>query len=109
LQSAALNYRLIKKIKDERFDVEHINQYSLLIHVGPRDLQVGIIDSANDKMLLLEDYVFPSLSSQEELLDVLEALFDDHALLRAAFWKSVRVSIKNNKFVQVPEDLLVEE
>jgi hypothetical protein len=109
LQSAALNYRLIKKIKDERFDVEHINQYSLLIHVGPRDLQVGIIDSANDKMLLLEDYVFPSLSSQEELLDVLEALFDDHALLRAAFWKSVRVSIKNNKFVQVPEVLFVEE
>ena len=109
MQSAALNYKLIKKIKDERFDVEHINQYNLLIHVGPRDLQVGIVDSTQNKMLLLEDFVFPSLSSQEELLQVLEELFDDHALLKAAFWKSVRISIKNNKFVQVPEVLFVEE
>jgi len=109
LQSAALNYKLIKKIKDERFDVDLINQYDLLIHVGSRDMQVGVVDSAENKMLLLEDFVFPSLSSQEELLETLKQLFDEHALLTAAFWKSVRVSIKNNKFVQVPEVLFIEE
>jgi hypothetical protein len=109
LQSPALKYKLIKKIKDERFDVDQINQYNLLIHVGTRDLQVGIVDSSEKKMLLLEDFVFPSLASQEELLETLEQLFDDHALLKAAFWKSVNISIKNNKFVQVPEALFVEE
>lgn len=107
MQSAALRYKLIKKIKDERFDVDHINQYNLLIHMGARDLQVGVVDSLENRMLLLEDFVFPSLSSQEELLGVLEQLFDDHALLKAAFWKRVNVSIKNNKFVQVPESLFV--
>jgi hypothetical protein len=72
-------------------------------------MQVGIIDSAQNKMILLEDFVFPSLGSQEELMHTLEQVFDDHALLKAAFWKSVKVAIKNNKFVQVPEVLFVEE
>jgi hypothetical protein len=109
LQTAALNYKLIKKIKDERFDVDLINQYNLLIHVGSRDMQVGVVDSSENRMLLLEDFVFPSLSSHEELLQALEQLFDAHALLKAAFWKTIKISIKNNKFVQVPEALYVDE
>ena len=87
---ATLNYRLIKKIQDERFDVDHINEYDLYIHVGPRDMQVGVVDSRENKMLLLEDFVFPSLTSQDNLLQVLEQLFDDHSLLTAAFWKKVK-------------------
>jgi hypothetical protein len=109
LSSDALKYKLIRKIKDERFDIDLINQYNLMIHVGSRDLQVGIIDPVQEKMLWLEDFVFPSLSSNEELLGTLEQLFDDHPLLKAAFWKSVKVSVKNNKFVQVPEVLYVED
>ena len=109
MQTAALNYKLIKKIKDERFDVDLINQYNLLIHVGSRDMQVGVVDSGENRMLLLEDFVFPSLSSHEELLHALEQLFDAHALLKAAFWKTIKISIKNNKFVQVPEALYVDE
>lgn len=109
MQSAALNYKLIKKIKDDRFDIDRINQYNLMIHVGSRDLQVGVVDSVENKMLLLEDFVFPSLSSQADLLETLSQLFDDHALLKAAFWKKVKISIKNNKFVQVPDVLFVED
>lgn len=109
MQSATLKYKLIKKIKDERFDVDRINAYELLVHVGARDLQVGVVDPDENRMLLLEDFVFPALSSREALLETLEVLFDDHALLKAGFWKTVKVSIKNNKFVQVPEVLFVKE
>jgi hypothetical protein len=109
LQTAALNYKLIKKIKDERFDEDQIHQYFLLIHIGTRDLQVGVIDSRDDRMLLLEDYVFPSLASHDDLTQVLEHLFEAHQFLTAAFWKGIKVSIKNNKFVQVPEALYVED
>lgn len=109
MQSATLNYKLIKKIKDERFDVDRIDQYILLIHVGPRDLQIGVVDSADNRMLLLEDFVFPSLSSHDELLQILGDLFDEHSLLKAGFWKNIKISIKNNKFVQVPDALFVEE
>jgi hypothetical protein len=109
LQTASLQYKLIKKIRDERFDEDLIHQYCLLINIGARDLQVGVVDSQNNRLLLLEDYVFPSLSSHDELSVILDQLFDAHAFLRAAFWKTIKVSIKNNKFVQVPEALFVEE
>lgn len=109
LQTAALNYKLIKKIKDDRFDEDKIHQYDLLVNIGTRDLQVGVLDTLDKKMLLLEDYVFPALSSHEQLIQVLRQLFDEHAVLQAAFWNSIRVSIKNSKFVQVPKALFVEE
>lgn len=109
MQTAALNYKLIKKIKDERFDEDLIHQYQLLINIGFRDLQIGVIDDQENRMLLLEDYVFPSLASPDDLLQILDQLFDAHAFLRAAFWKGIKVSIKNNKYVQVPEALFLEE
>jgi hypothetical protein len=107
LQTAALNYKLIKKIKDERFEVDLIHQYYLLVHIGQRDLQVGVIDSQHERFVLLEDYVFPSIGSNEELFHLLDSLFDAHALLKAAFWKGIKISVKNNKFIQVPEALFV--
>ncbi len=107
MHTAALNYKLIKKIKDERFDEDLIHQYNLLIHVGARDLQVGVVDTHENRLLLLEDYVFPTISSQDELIDVLKVLFEAHPFLTAAFWNSIKVSLKNNKFVQVPAALFV--
>jgi hypothetical protein len=109
LQTAALNFKLIKKIKDERFDEDLIHQYQLLIHIGFRDLQIGVIDDSENRMLLLEDYVFPSLSSQDDVLQILDQLFDGHPFLKAAFWKSIKISIKNNKYVQVPQALFLDE
>ncbi|MBL7856835.1 MAG: DUF3822 family protein [Cyclobacteriaceae bacterium] len=107
MQTAALNYKLIKKIKDERFDEESLHLYQLFINIGTRDLQVLVIQE--NIVLLLEDYVFPSLNTNQELLHVLEQLFDAHACLRAGFWKSITVGIKNNKYVQVPQTLFVAE
>jgi len=109
LQTTALTHKLIKKIKDERFDEDKIHQYHLLINTGLRDLQIGVIDSEDNRMLLLEDYVFPSLASQADLIQLLDQLFDSHAFLKAAFWKRIKIGIKNNKFVQVPDALFLEE
>lgn len=108
MQTTALNYKLIKKIKDERFEEELIDQYDLLIHIGQRDLQIGVIHSAGKRMLLLEDYVFPSAFSRDDLPLMLDQLFEAHAFLRAAFWKRIKISVKNNKYVQVPDALFAE-
>jgi hypothetical protein len=107
VQTTALNYKLIKKIKDVRFDEEALHQYSLLIHIGARDLQVLVLH--NQEVFLVEDYVFPELSSNQDLLQVLDQLYDAHALLKAGFWKQIRIAVKNNKFVQVPKALFVSE
>jgi hypothetical protein len=109
LQTTTLNYKLIKNIKDDRFDEDNIHQYDLLIHIGTRDLQIAVVHSVEPRVLLLEDYVFPTLASHQELMLLLKQLFEAHPFLHAAFWKQIRISIKNNKFVQVPDVLFVEE
>ena len=103
-----INYKLVKKIKDEKFDVEKLHLYTLLVQLGVRDCQVAIVD-AERNLLLLEDYVFGEMNSHEELLDQLRNLFESHQLLMAGFWKKVTFSIKNTKMVQVPESLFIED
>jgi Protein of unknown function (DUF3822) len=109
LQTTALTYKLIRKIKDDIFDEEFIDRYNLLINIGTRDFQLLVIEPQENKILLLEDFVLPELTSNEELLQILDQLFDSHAFLKAGFWKKIKVSIKNQKFVQVPHELYAEE
>ncbi|MDZ7650583.1 MAG: DUF3822 family protein [Cytophagales bacterium] len=102
MQSTAQGFKLIKKIKDDRFDEEKLHQYDLLIQLGIRDLQLAIVDTQDSRLLFFEDYVLGDLSSHQQLFDLFKVLFDSHPVLQAGFWKEVRVSIKNTKFVQVP-------
>jgi hypothetical protein len=107
LQAATLGYKLIRKIKDEKFDEENLHQYSLLIQLGPRDFQTCVVNESN-RVLLLEDYVFNDVGSPTQQVQIVKELYDAHPLLMAGFWKSVTFSIKSNKFVQVPAQLFVE-
>jgi len=107
--TTTLQYKLIKKIKDERFDEEHIHHSNLLMQIGARDFQVAIVQSTDSRILLLEDYVLPNIQSNDDLLEVLELIFDGHEILKAGFWNQIKISIKDNKFVQVPNALFVEE
>lgn len=109
MQTTAVQYKLIKKIKDERFDEELIHQYALILNVGTRDFQVLVIDTTDHRALLLEDYVLPNINSHQSLVSVLNQIFDGHPFLRAGFWKTISVSVKNHKFVQVPTSLFVAE
>lgn len=106
--AAAQSYKLIKKIKDEKFDVDHLHQYCLLIHMGVRDLQIGIVDDQN-RLVFFEDYIFQNLNSSDDQWALLKELFEAHHLLTAGFWKKVKFSIKNNKLVQVPGALFVKD
>lgn len=108
MQTATADYKLIKKIKDAKFDEDKLHQYVLLIQLGIRDFQVAVLDEENSHLLFFEDYVLGDLSSHEELLTLIQTLFESHELLTAGFWKQVKVSIKNNKVVQVPASLFIE-
>jgi len=107
LQNVA-TFKLIKKIKDDRFEEDNIHEYSLLLNVGPRDVQVGVVDDTEKRLLYLEDYVLPSVSSSDDLIYTLEQLFDYHAFIRAGFWKRIKIALKNQKLVQVPQALFDE-
>lgn len=108
MQATAASFKLIKKVKDEKFDEERLHQYTLLINIGVRDLQVAVIDTEDDRLIFFEDYVLGDMASSNDWLGQLQSLFEAHSLLLAGFWKQVKIGIKNNKFVQVPAPLFIE-
>lgn len=109
MNTATAGYKLIKKVKDAKFNVENLHQYNLLLQIGVRDLQVCIVNSKDNQVVLLEDYVLANAKTYKELKELLAALFDEHHLLMAGFWNLVKISIKNSKFSLVPSSLFVKE
>lgn len=107
--AAPVSYKLIKKLKDEKFDVEHLHDYSLLLQFGVRDFQISVVDTRNNRCLYLEDYVLAKVETYQQLYQLLRDLFEKHHFLLAGFWKAVKISFKTGKFSQVPSSLFVKE
>lgn len=109
METTRQNHKLLKKLKDEKFNVDDLHHYTLLLQIGLRDLQVAVVDGRENRCLYLEDNVFSSIKSVEDWLETLKHIFDNHHFLKAGFWKQVKVSIKNQKFSQVPSQLFIPE
>ena len=103
------SFRLLKKIKDPKFEIDRLEFYNLSLFIGPNDFQILISDSETNQCVLLEDYVFDSNLDDRGILAVVKFIFDDHHLLLANFWKSITVIIKNNIFSFVPKKLFSED
>ncbi|GIV36038.1 MAG: hypothetical protein KatS3mg032_0417 [Cyclobacteriaceae bacterium] len=104
----ATSCRLLKKIRDEKFDEDRIDSYNLALLTGPRDLQVMVYDPQNLQALWLEDYVFPSAHDNDGWLASLQELFDQHPFISAGFWKKIIIGVKTTVFVHHPESLFSE-
>ncbi|MFY0627517.1 MAG: DUF3822 family protein [Reichenbachiella sp.] len=95
-------YKLNKKIKDSKFDVEKLHDYCLSLQIGIRDFQLCIIDTTNNNCLIVENYSLEGVKTINTRMQVLSGLFDNHHLLKAGFWKEIKVSLKSHKFSLVP-------
>lgn len=107
--STSSRYKLIKKIKSDKFSVDDIQHCNLLLQIGARDFQIAIVDSRNNNCLLLEDFILANITSNAQLIEVLSDIVESHHLVGAGFWKSVKASFKNSKFSLVPASLFVKE
>jgi hypothetical protein len=92
-----------KKIiyKDDRLDVDQIDQYSLSFFIGSTSIQLTVFDEKKKRLLLYERHD----SSNKSVVDVLKAIHKEHILISAGFWQSVRVNIGSQQFSVVPSDL----
>ena len=95
-------FKTIKKVKDDKFSIDKIEQYCLILEIGDRDLQVSIIDIKSNRVLILEDYILNQTSDEQEKVQVLKALFDQHHLLMVGFWKEVILCFKTAKYCLSP-------
>jgi hypothetical protein len=99
------SFRLLKKIKDPKFEIDRLEIYSLSLFIGSRDFQILITDSETNHCILLEDYVFDPTIEEQDKFDVIKFIFDDHHLLLANFWKKINLITKSKAFSFVPKNL----
>jgi len=96
------NYTLVRKIKDPQFSVDRIDRYALMLLAGPQNFQFCVVDADQQRCLLLEDYSFSDAS--EDLVGTYRAIIEEHQILMAGYWKSVKLAVKSSYFTLVPQD-----
>ena len=100
--STATDFRIIRKILSDKFDVLDIGNYDLILHIGVLDFQFCVFDTKSAEILCLEDVRFDGLRNTVELIKLLHKYFEDHAFLTAGFWNKVKLCLKSQKFSFVP-------
>lgn len=102
-------YKLTRKIKDSKFDVDKLQDYCLSLQIGIRDFDVCITDTTDHRCLLMESFALHEVNTINTRLQVLANLFENHHLLMAGFWKEIKVSIKSHKFSLIPASHFLKE
>lgn len=89
----------IISIKDERLDIDKISQYRLSFFLSKAECQITVFDVKKKQLLLFENLEF---NPEKSLVKNLEALYNEHILIAAGFWKEIQVFVRNSKFALVP-------
>jgi Protein of unknown function (DUF3822) len=100
-------YKQEVNLRDPRFDVEQLAQYRLYVCIGDDHLKVLVLNAADNRCMLLEDYRFFTRLSSTELLSALTNIYDSHICLKANYWQQVRIMRKGQAFTLVPKKVFV--
>jgi hypothetical protein len=92
-------------VRAERFDVDAIAEYDLFLSIGEDAFRFAVIDASNKQCLYLEDYAFFKKLSKEELIAVLNRIYENHLFLKANYWNNIRAAFRNTPFTLVPNEL----
>ncbi|MEM7550097.1 MAG: DUF3822 family protein [Bacteroidota bacterium] len=103
METLESNFKLVNRVKDTKFNIDHLHHYNLLLQIGARDFQLCVTDPRKNRCLLVEDYKI-RLQEGQTLQSILKEIFEGHHILLAGFWSSVKISFKNKKFTLVPSD-----
>lgn len=68
-----------------------------------------ITSRADNVLMLLEDYSLIGVKSVNTRIEALDKLFNQHSLLQAGFWASIKMCVKTHKFALVPQSLFTPE
>lgn len=98
-------HKLITKVKDESFNVDELQHYNLNLNIGYDSFEFCVIKNETNKCILLEEYVFQNVNNNVDLLREMKLIWDNHHLLKAGFWKKIKVSFNNQQFNFIPKSL----
>jgi hypothetical protein len=96
------------KVRDDVFDVDLIAQYILCLQAGNDSFRFCVVDAVFKKCLWIEDYSFQAVATSEHLIQQLEMVYHEHPVLRAGFWKEVKLTFRNQFFTLLPIELFTQ-
>ncbi|MFN8344253.1 MAG: DUF3822 family protein [Spirosomataceae bacterium] len=97
------------EIKDERFDSDKCAEYELMLELGADRLRFFVLESANKRVLCLEDYTIGGLPNEKKWALWLGQLFSEHPILGNNLWKNVVVCFNTPSFTLIPDDYFRKE
>ena len=100
-----VSYQEVKSIKDERFNIEYLSQYELLIVLYHQNIHIAVVDTVDHRCLFIEEVELDT----NNLIKSLSEYFENHHFLKAGYWKKIKFSQYNNKFTLIPNALFIEE
>jgi hypothetical protein len=95
-------------IKDPAFDIEAMNYYRLFICLGEDSLRFNVVNSRDNKCLLLDEFRFFSRLNAHEQIDALSRIYDNDLFLKANFWFGIYLIIRASPFTLVPREFFDE-
>jgi hypothetical protein len=81
------------KITDERFSIERIEDYDLLIEVQQTRLKFLLRETNSKTIIWLEDHYLGASSSSSSLELKLKNIYSQHEFLKANFWNKIEITI----------------
>lgn len=96
------DYTLTHRVEDKLFSIDDLTHYSLLLLFGDHSFQLCVADVREGKGMMVEEYLLADVSP-EQRIQSLQRLFEEHKLLMAGYWQSVKIGVKNQKSTLVPE------
>lgn len=109
MKTTDISYQKLHEFRDARFDEDEISHYSLLLEIGNKDFEFCVIDTRDNKCVLVEEYLLHNVKTVNNRLLLLRSLFQYHNILAARFWKNIKISIKTHKYTLVPLDIFTED
>ena len=100
-----MDFTNVYQISDERFSIEQIENYDLFIEAHSNRFKFILREKSSKIIIWLEDHYFGPLESEEEYLQKVKDLFNNHLFLKANFWNSIEVlSDASPFFCLIPND-----
>lgn len=102
-------YRNPHQLKDDNFQVDDLEHYDLLLQIGADTFKAAVTDHRSNKCLFLDYYDFQGSVGTADMLGQLQIIYDEHYLLKANFWRTIKLSIKHREFTLVPKSLFIKQ
>lgn len=73
-----VSYQEVKSIKDERFNIEYLSQYELLIVLYHQNIHIAVVDTVDHRCLFIEEVELDT----NNLIKSLSEYFENHHFLK---------------------------